>query len=1078
MLNIYKIFFLFFNEDFFRLIFVFYFCLMEQPTFFIYNASAGSGKTFTLVKSFLKIILQNPSPEGFKHLLAITFTNKAVSEMKERIIRMLVLFSQQNHPNDAMFSQIAQELHLPPAQLQQRSLELLQNILHNYAAFSVTTIDGFNQRLIRAFSFDLELNPTFEVFLSSDDLIQQAVENLLKKIDQNPKLSDFLLEFSKDRINEDKNWDIQAELVAIARLITVENNLPYLQELQSKTLEDFIALRRTIFQLLEAHLSRITENAQSFFSLLSQNALPLDSLRVHMKNFFEKIQKNPKDETLEKSFASKWFTEFEDTPLYTQAFAKKNPDLALVLDGLQPQIGALLMQIRESVLLRRFLRNILGNISPLAILSAIVGEIQLIKEQENILPIYEFNSIIQNAIANEPAPFIYERLGMRYKHYFIDEFQDTSTLQWQNMLPLVSDAMHSRNFSDQSGSLLLVGDAKQSIYRWRGGRAEQFMNLYAQKSNPFHLPATVLDLDTNYRSLHQIIAFNNDFFAYVANQSGLFSLPDYQQLYQNSGQKIPQGAQKTGFVQLNFINPEKNTDDEQEQALTKNEQYAQEIIRCVEDALQCGFQMQDICVITRRNAEGIMAAQALIDAGYSVISSESLLLNNIPQISFLIQLIYLSVDPENPEHKAKFLFLLAEIKQLTNLNAFLMESMQLSTQELLSQQGFSLQHFSEYSLYEGISYAIKVFGLAQGSDAYLSEFLNVVLQFQNSSKAGIFDFLTFWEEKKDKLSLSAPAGLDAISIMTVHKSKGLEFPVVIYAFANTKLTDTRDKIWLAVDKNIFHFNFLLSNHYTGLEMLFPEQIAQQTEQQLLDNMNVLYVALTRPKAHLYIISEFTKLPEQIKTFSDIFVQYLIHNNLWNEHQWVYDFGTRVQNTPKPLPESSYIPFQQGAGEASRIKIAVKEALLWESSAQNAIEKGNIIHQILANVQYAPDLLPALAFAVESGTISPEQRQLLLPQMKHLLQESLISPYFKEDFEVFNEMELLAQGGKYLRPDRIVRSKHNGECFLIDYKTGSHHPQYEKQMLEYANLIRSLGWNLKEAFLVFLDKNNEIIPVAV
>ena len=451
----------------------------------IYNASAGSGKTFTLVKSFLKLILATKNVEAYKTLLAITFTNKAVNEMKERVINQLLLFStpdalveegEKKASDDIMFVQLAQELLLSHEELQERSQKVLKHILHNYAGFTITTIDGFNQRLIRSFAFDLKLNPNFEVFLETDDLLRLAIENLFKKANENQLLTKLLLEFSRDKIEEDKDWDIETELFDIAKLLTNENHYTYIKELEEKQLSDFQSLKEDLKQQRKGLYTVVGDAVKHFFAFTQKEGITADHFtRGSLYNFFDKIRKNGFFAIDKGVFDRVWFVESGEKPLYSNGLLKKDPAIAQLLDENQQWISDLLHSIEKSYWWDQFYKRLIKNVTLLAVLKSLQEEIIAIKEEENILPISEFNSIIHQTIIDEPSPFIYEKIGTRYQHYFIDEFQDTSTLQWENMLPLVADAVHSENLSKQQGSLLIVGDAKQSIYRWRGGRAEQFM---------------------------------------------------------------------------------------------------------------------------------------------------------------------------------------------------------------------------------------------------------------------------------------------------------------------------------------------------------------------------------------------------------------------------------------------------------------------------------------------------------------------------------------------------------------------------------------------------------------------------
>lgn len=1049
---------------------------MNTAAYTIYNASAGSGKTFTLVKSFLKIILENPNPDTFRSLLAITFTNKAVNEMKERIINTLQIFSnEKENANNTMFKQISAELNLSQKQLTERSEKVLQHILHNYAALSITTIDGFNHRLIRSFAFELHLNPNFEVFMDTDELLQQAVDKLLQKTGENQQITQLLTDFSKDKISENKNWDITQELLDVAKLLTIENNYEYLQTLREKSLDDFENLKKIIKNHQKNTQNSIDENVKRFFKLTQENDLSeKDFNRGSVYKFFASLKEKPSSEP-SLPFTTVWATQIEDNPLYTKLLAKSSPEKAAILDQYHSAISFYFRSIEADLYQKKFYRNLLKNLIPLAVLNSIQQEIEIIKEEENILPISEFNNIINQTISGEPVPFIYERIGQRYRHYFIDEFQDTSTLQWHNMLPLIGDALHSENLSKQRGSLLLVGDAKQSIYRWRGGKAEQFMDLYLKEKNPFFTEPVVADLDKNFRSYSEIIGFNNTFFEFIAQEKNLFATELYKNLYRNASQNTHFNTEKGGYIRIEFLNTQP-TDTEK---IPTTELYNQAVLNAVSDALLHGFRQEDICVITRTNNQGVTVAQSLTQNGYKVISPDALLLKNIPEIQFLVHLITLSLYEDNKSVFLELLLQYAQIKQITNIHPFISKYINNPVDEFLSSEGFSFKKFHQYSFYEAVVYAIECFTLAKTSDAYLAHFLNIIFDFKNSKKGGIIDFLLFWEDKKDNLSISAPAGIDAVNVMTVHKSKGLEFPVVIYAFVNDKLTKNNDKIWLSVkDEDFGGFEYLLVDNYNGLEAVKPNEVVLQQEQQLLDQLNVMYVAMTRPEAHLYIISEEkpTKNSEEISSFSDILKRFLQHQNKWKDEQFLYEFGEKITPKHKEKKPAHYIEFVQNTQQSS-YKIITRSGMLWNTQIQNAIEKGNIIHQLMASVYTFNDIQPTLNKAWQNGLITQEQLPTLQNQLSEIVNHPELRHCFTEDYIIYNEKEFINKMGEFERPDRVCLNPKNKQAIIIDYKTGNFHPKYETQLRNYSQTLNAIGWEVVQTFLVFINQVVEIKKIA-
>ncbi|MCK5637597.1 MAG: UvrD-helicase domain-containing protein, partial [Flavobacteriaceae bacterium] len=478
--------------------------MQNQTSFQVYNASAGSGKTFTLVKEYLKLLLQSNDYFLFQKILAITFTNKAAGEMKERVLVNLQEFSKKNleiGSND-MFETIVKETGLSEEIIQKKAKNILQNILQNYSAFHIKTIDSFTNKLIKSFAYDLGMSLDFEVELDTDSILKEAIDVVVSKIGIDKELTNILVEFAKQKTLEDKSWDISRELYEISKLLVNENHTSEIQKLENKSIADF--------KVLEKNLKQRQKETEKHFSEIGKKGLEIiDDLDIDYKDFyysqFPKFFQNlitdipkisfAKDKGLAKSIEAQMF--------YTKG---KPEEVKSKIDSVLVSLIDLYEESKElhqSYLLKTIL---LKNLIPLAIINVINKVLEEIKKDNNIRLNAEFNQIISNHLREQPAAFIYEKIGEKFKHYFIDEMQDTSVLQWENLIPLIDNVL-----SEENSSLLLVGDAKQAIYRWRGGKAEQFINLSSEGNlksiNPFLIKKKLKNLDTNYRSYSEIIDF-------------------------------------------------------------------------------------------------------------------------------------------------------------------------------------------------------------------------------------------------------------------------------------------------------------------------------------------------------------------------------------------------------------------------------------------------------------------------------------------------------------------------------------------------------------------------------------------
>ena len=458
--------------------------MQQLSTFQVYNASAGSGKTFTLVKQYLKVLLTSDDLFMFQKVLAITFTNKAAGEMKARVLSSLEEFSEGNTGD--LLKIILEETDLNQTIIQERSKKILDAILQNYAAFSITTIDSFTHKIIKSFAHDLGLSLNFEVEMDAISLLNEAVDVLISKIGTHKKLTNLLIDYSLDKADDDKSWDISKDLNDFARVLLNEDDVKHFRKLADKELDDFFELKKKLQKAnteIEATYKKLGEEVLQF---IETNGVSMADFAYagEVVKHFQKFTKLRFLKSEELKFDGRLNTTIEEVK--SLSAAKANPATKQAVDGISDQLRAYYQESKEvynSSYSNYLLNKItLKSIIPLAVLNNINTELNSIKEDNNIRLNAEFNQLISDNIKDQPAPFIYERIGQRFQHYFIDEMQDTSVLQWQNLIPLIENALAQEN-----SNLLLVGDGKQAIYRWRGGKAEQFIALGSKKENPFNI---------------------------------------------------------------------------------------------------------------------------------------------------------------------------------------------------------------------------------------------------------------------------------------------------------------------------------------------------------------------------------------------------------------------------------------------------------------------------------------------------------------------------------------------------------------------------------------------------------------
>lgn len=1021
-----------------------------DTSFKIYNASAGSGKTYTLTKEYLKIILSGS--RAYRKILAITFTNKAVNEMKERILGSLFDFSRKEI--SSMYHDVSKELGLTSEQLQKRAAVTLKEILHNYAFFDIVTIDKFTHRFIRTFAKDLKLPQNFEVVLDTDLLLDEAVSKLINRAGRDQKLTTVLLAFALEKIDDDKSWDIGIDLNKIGKLLFNETNTPHLKKLEPKAIEAFLGLQENIQEQIKVRESEIKSIATGAIDLIHDSGLQsADFPRATLPNHFKKISTGTFD-------AAKLYANKIEETLRAGKLLKANIEIPTM--ELAPQLLERYLQIKQKIYDRALLKNVYRNVVPLTVLNAIQGEIKKIEQDRDQLSISEFNTIIANEIKNQPAPFIYERLGEKYRHYFIDEFQDTSEMQWKNLIPLIDNALAMEN-----GSLFLVGDAKQAIYRWRGGRAEQFLSLVNLQTNPFVVDPEIEVLPQNYRSHTEIVKFNNEFFTAT---SPLLNSELYRTLFEEGNRQLT-NAKKGGLVQLTFVEP---NDYE-----TIEIGYGEEVLKTIESIRQKKYTYKDICILVRGNKEGAFLADYLTQHHIPIISSESLLLKNNLKIRFLIDLLKLQNQPEDTEVAYEMLSFLSH--EMDHRHAFIAQHLNSAGELLKTTFEYDWEKLKTLSVYDTLEYAIKQFDLASNSDGYLNHFMDVVIEVEQKEGIGTPVFLSYWEKKKDRLSIAAPEAVNAVQIMTVHKAKGLEFEIVIFPFANSNIyQEIEPKLWLPVEANAFHGfeEVLISKKQEVIHYSSNAEASYTAEQQKLelDAFNILYVALTRAVKALFVVTkkDLTKTGgHKPNYYSGLFIHFLMEKKVWVENLNQYAFGELHTNENDIRTNMSLeIPYQYSYKDRPSFKILAKTGLLWDTTREDALIKGTLVHALLGLVETKKDVETALDTMKNSGELAMDEVEVLKKKILAILEHPKLASYYKEGIEIKNERDIITANGKILRPDRIVIQ--DLKATIIDYKTGMQSNSHKEQLYAYADALEAMGYSIDNKIIVY--SNETVNPV--
>lgn len=1037
--------------------------------FLVYKSSAGSGKTYTLVKEYLSIALSSNNPERYKNILAMTFTNKAAAEMKDRVTLYLKSFCEPSSLSGGealMFENLLESLGIKKDQLKERAFRMLQSILHNYSDFNITTIDKFILKIIRSFSFDLQLPYNFEVELDSEALLNQAINNLLAEAGKDKKLTAFLVNYIKQLAQNDESWNIQSSLLNVAKVSMNEEALPHLNQIQNLKLEDFARikenLRKEIKQYEEFVKTKLIAGKEK---LIASGIIP-DQLKGKSRtNIWAYFNGKISSKAFEEQATPKYFENIENEEWGGKGFEGEIPNEAQTeLRNLFIEIEAYKTKNVGAYILKL---NVHKNLFQLGLINELEKQINQIREEQNFIHISEFNKKVAEVVVEQPIPFIYERIGEKFNNYLIDEFQDTSILQWQNLLPLIENSLAYDNKN------LIVGDAKQAIYRWRGGDVDQFAllpeapqfkdnDIIQERIETLKRQFNPLNLDSNYRSKKEIIEFNNLFFKEL-----LTKLPDFfKPYYAEYEQKV--GIEKTGgYAQIKVLPKE-----------DYNNSTLNDILNTVKDCLSRGKQLNDLAVLTKRNKDLTLIAEFLTQNGIPVISNESLNLNQSKEVNFLVSLYSCILDNKDLDGIIKACGFLNEIKPIDYFSIFEKDNNSFQTLELIIKNQFNLNlpGIAGISLYEGFEELISEFKIEK-SDPFIQTFLDIVKQ--QSSLLSASEFLSFWKEKKESLKIASPQNIKAVTLMTIHKSKGLEFPVVILPFANTP--PMRDS-WLWLNTNQEEIGIgssLAKNNKKMLNTEFSEQSEQEKLKTMLDELNVVYVALTRAADELFITVSEEKKPEEIKGIETFFHQVLPSLN--EKEDQVYSFGDKTTNdkeNKENLSSQTDFPELKDGNWRDKIKISFSAPAIWNvpETTEESFEIddprkfGNLIHTAFARLKHSDDIENISKQLFEEGLIE----KVNINTISNILQSALalepLNSIWNSGTHII-EKEIISNSGVSYRPDRII--KHSGITYLVDFKTGEPKDADKKQILNYASLLKQLKLNNIKCNLVYTEDSKSI-----
>ena len=1035
----------------------------ESARIAVYSASAGAGKTFRLAVEYGAAALARPDdPGAFRRILGLTFTNKAAHEMKDRVLRTLQKAVELDDPfADPIAKEIALLLDIDEAELRRRAAAVLSEMLHDYGAVSLGTLDQFTHRLVRTFAIELGLPSQFEVELDDDYLLDLAVYELMSDLGTDSALTQLVLDFARANLEDDKQADVFEALKAMAKHLSKEASTDAVAALRGWDLDRHRQLQTNLRQKATDLRARMRAAAPKLLKLLA--SLPAESVNRAdwYASYFKKLRKP--DAKLWVPGAHVRKSLMGDPVAILKVAAQKDSALRDQAEAVVAQMKTLLGDPLETALDGVVLDLLRRHDRSASVLSELARRLEDVLDRLRVQPIWKFQPLIHRELRDQPTSYLYERLGERYARFLVDEAQDTSRMQWANLWPLMEHALTGR---EQGAGAMVVGDGKQSIYRWRGSDAEEFLDLVA-RAKKGDSPSDALPglegmsgfvaMGDNWRSRHGIVAFNNRLYTGLAAKLGQ---DDHRTAYADSAQN-PRGA-SGGYVKLRGIEAEDKSEFDPA--------VLDALVADVRSRRAAGWSWGDMAVIMRRRAEGRMVAERFAAEGIPILSSELLAVTGSAAVQAMVALFRWMLRPGEPEREWDVLRGLrrAGVWQVGTEEWLLLGQSRRRVQDAPIPEdfepvlrriipGWSPDVAWRLSLYEMGAYTARALGFNADADAFVLRLLDAMLDFSKRQVNRLEAFMEEYARRAPMWSVSAPAGADAVELLTVHKAKGLEYPIVFFPWA--QLDNPRfDPVWLdprgvlgsdldlppsaLVPLTKFSSNEGLLDEVGQRWPAYAERVRETAERAAFDDANLLYVATTRAVDELWVYFDPKKG----------------YGGWWLQHAE----AELAQGEARQLAENLWTWGAMPAPEA-----AAPAAPTWDQStvrnrdwtdtvklARPRDEEpeqrfGNALHAALERIRDRRDAASAAYSAAERSQLDSAERDRLVDTLALALDAPELADWWTAT-ETYTERSLLHEGG-VLRPDRIYR-RADGRWVVADYKTGAPQAEHEEQVRRYADLL--------------------------
>jgi ATP-dependent exoDNAse (exonuclease V) beta subunit len=1029
--------------------------------FQVLRSSAGAGKTHTLVKHYLVLCLRTARPDAYRQVLALTFTNKAAAEMRARVLLYLERLARgeaDSPPMRDVHATIKEAAGIDEAGVQRRAQATLEHMLHHWGDAAISTIDAFTRRVVRPFARDLRLDHELRTTTEEEWYRLRAVDDTVAKAGEHQELTTLLAAAAEQVLDDAGRWDPCEPLRQLSAELGKERSIQPLEALEHVDADAVLGRIRSMKAENAAFRSRARAIGRDALELLRAEGLTADDLSHKRSGFHGYLMKLA-------GFGKDWLAPGANTlkALEKDAWASGgiSADAEARLRSIAPRLRQLItesLDLLASGQRAYFIRSaVLRDLPATFALRELRHCLEQRKHDDGVVFFSDLTRRVADLVRDEPAPFIFERLGERYRHYLIDEFQDTSLLQWATLLPLVQNALAS------GGSALLVGDAKQAIYRWRNGEARLFIELprlfgssgsdidRERESALRHHHQACSPLNENHRSAANIIRFNNALFARLRED-----LPTNLRRVYEAHEQQPMKA-RDGLIHLKRL--DKDITGEDAEALR-----ARFLLACVQECLSDGFVPGDIAVLTRSNKAGRAAAAALTEAGYHVTSPDGLLLGGDPRVELLMDLLRVlwSDDAPAAARAVQRMAMIDAEPGAARIDPY--ADLEGAIDPLLTVKAWLTSHGIlgvRTTLTALLAELLRALGIAPESDGRCLALIDEAHAFANEHGPSLPSFLEHWERLGHKRSLAPRPDPGAVQVMTIHKAKGLEFPVVILPSTRMAAQGAADRLWLASIAQETGVPYALMKPSAALNGLDIPELAEETALQQLDGLNLLYVAFTRPVQRLYAMAH-ERAPDTVTKGLLGWMADQGNEAEWRSGERTPPWTHAAADAGEPLTE---LPQGRTLNAEAIFRTDAPEA--WDPlDPDRAKRLGNAAHLVLSRIDTAQDLSSAIESCIARGELLRSEADELATRLTDLLSRPDVAAWFSANARARNEAAIITEDGHALRPDRVLIAGDTAK--VLDYKTGLPADAHEEQVRGYLRVLRTMGFAQVEGALLYLS----------